>query len=138
MRILNIEDTFGKHKSLRDVLERIREIRPLEIQRIEYLEDALVNIQERIDAEAPYDVIITDMEYPENKGDRPTESGDKFIQFVSEKKSNQEKGWDIPVIVFSSGDYSSLEKQVYGVLHYSENADWEGDLTKMIKALHMK
>lgn len=63
----------------------------------------------------PYDLIITDMWYPEKPGGRDTDSGEALIKEV------KERGWGIPIILCSSVNYHF--PGILGSVHYSENED---------------
>lgn len=81
---------------------------------------------------APYDVIVTDMQYPLSDGaDVDVEAGIKLIRHLGNERL------DIPVIICSSGDYSTLEDEplVLGAVLYGINYDINMPFKKLIDKL---
>lgn len=126
MRILNLEDNVFKHHDICKAIER-GSFANLKIDCVGNLADGISKIEEAIDQEKPYDLIITDMWYPEKPGGSDNDSGEVLIKEV------KEKGWDIPIILCSSVNYRF--PGIFGSVHYSENEDWETELVKLIKKL---
>lgn len=124
MYILNLEDNIYKHY---DICKALRNggLGKIDIECVGNLEDGIRRIKEQIDLAKPYDLIITDMWYPERPGEKDTESGEILIKKV------KDNGWDIPIILCSSVMYRY--KEILGSVHYSEKEDWENELTEMIK-----
>lgn len=80
----------------------------------------------------PYDVIVTDMQYPLSDGaDVDVEAGIKLIRYLGKERL------DIPVIICSSGDYSALEDEplVLGAVLYGINYDINMPFKKLIDKL---
>lgn len=65
MRVINFEDEPIKHRAIRDVLESCR---VTDIDNGRNLEDGVAMYKEAISTGKPYDLIITDMWYPAEKG----------------------------------------------------------------------
>ena len=119
MRVLVLEDDIFKlivaEKALRSQIKN-----DLVIDSVRDLADGLNAL-----AQQSYDLIITDMHYP-NHGEDDGTSGLKLCDFV------KEKGFKIPIIVFSTGQYSIPgTKSVV----YRENYDYESDLRQAVKEM---
>ena len=71
-----------------------------------------------------YDLIVTDMWYPEYPGGKDNESGKVLINYIKEHNIA------IPVIVVSSVDY---KYDVFGNVHYDKNEDWEEELRNLLR-----
>ncbi len=124
MRVLNLEDSPIKHSAIRDVLEQCR---VTEVDRAMYLDEGLRMYREAIAEGRPYDLVITDMWYPNDRGEHEQRSGDKLVSIS--KKEN----WNTPILICSNQNYSYPE--ILGCLYYSETEDWEGQLRKYIEQL---
>lgn len=127
MLILNIEDDVFKHHSICKAL-RSGGFNDLHIDCKGNLKDGIDTIEEHNKIGKSYDLIITDMWYPEFSGGREAESGEKLIEMV------QEKGWGIPTILCSSVNYNY--PGILGSVHYSENDDWENKLIQLVKKVN--
>jgi len=124
MFVLNIEDDVFKHHNICKAL-RSGDFKDLRIDCKGNLKDGIEIIEENSKMGKPYDLIITDMWYPESSGDREAESGEKFIEIA------QERAWNIPIILCSSVNYNY--PGILGSVHYSENEDWENKLVQLVK-----
>ncbi len=124
MHILNIEDDVFKHHDICEALKR-GGFADLRIDCKGNLVDAIEQIEEHNNAGKPYDLIITDMWYPESAGGREVESGEKLINI------SKEKGWNIPIILCSSVNYAY--PGILGSVYYSENEDWENKIVRLAK-----
>lgn len=124
MFILNIEDDIYKHHDICTVLKR-GGFSSLQIDCEENLEGGMNRIKKQIESGKPYDLIITDMWYPECPGGMEKESGVKLIHAVKENR------WDIPIILCSSVRYRT--SCILGCVHYSENEDWESEIIRLAK-----
>ena len=114
MFVLNMEDDIYKHHDISKAL-RNGGLSELRIEWEENLKAGINKIREQTELGRPYDLIITDMWYPEHSGGQEVESGEKLIKTV------KENGWNIPIILCSSVNYRYPE--ILGVVHYSENED---------------
>jgi len=126
MNILNFEDNVIKHHDIRQALENGR-IGSFTMDRADNLQEGLKLLEEKKEQQTPYDLVITDMWYPERRGEKDTNCGEKLIQLA------QENGWNIPIILCSSISYRIPE--ILGTVYYSENEDWERELVCMVKGL---
>lgn len=124
MRVLNIEDEPIKHRKIKDVLESCR---VMDVDRAGNLEDGIARYKEALASDKPYDLIISDMYYPREKGGGEEKSGDILVSMAHDEQ------WNVPIIICSSQNYSYPE--IFGTLYYSENVDWEGELRKLIGKL---
>ena len=98
-KVLNIEDTTLKHVAIARALEKAG------VKQVEWAENGDVGIDmivKSIEADLPYDLIITDMHFPIYGAD-DVSAGMKVISEL--KKRNI----DIPVVVCSSLRYSVAE-----------------------------
>lgn len=128
MYILNLEDDVYKHHDICKALEH-GGLGKLTIDCVRNLEDGIELIKKNLE-EQPYDLIITDMWYPEKPGGEEVASGEKLIQSV------KENGWNIPVILCSSVSYRFPE--ILGSVYYSEKEDWENEMVNLIKRIKKK
>lgn len=124
MFILNIEDDIYKHHDICTALKR-GGFSSLQIDCEENLEGGMNRIKKQIESGKPYDLIITDMWYPECPGGMEKESGVKLIHAAKENR------WDIPIILCSSVCYRT--SCILGCVHYSENEDWESEIIRLAK-----
>lgn len=93
MRVLNIEDDTFKHN---DICKALSECGIKDVEWSNNLADGWKQIKNSIDSNNPYDLIITDMYYPDEPGGREEQSGDALIDRVIKNKIT------IPVILCSS------------------------------------
>lgn len=91
------------------------------------LMDGWKQIKNSIDSNNPYDLIITDMYYPDEPGGREEQSGDVLIDRVIKNKIT------IPVILCSSVNLKYPE--IYGCVYYSRERNWEADMQKLVNSL---
>lgn len=129
MLILNIEDDVFKHHNIRKALKS-GGFADLHIDCKGNLKDGIEIIEESIKKGKPYDLIITDMWYPEASGGREVKAGEKFIQTARENE------WNIPIILCSSVDYDFTG--ILGSVYYSEHEDWENKLVHLTKRVEVK
>lgn len=120
MKILNIEDNVFKHSAICRTLKKIG------ITEVVWKQNLLEATDELTDNPS-YDLVITDMWYPEYPGGPDAKSGELFIEKVKENE------WQCKVILCSSVDYAWPE--IYGSIHYSEDSDWENRLLDLIRKM---
>ena len=125
MRVLNVEDYPIKHYEIKNALNRLG---ITDITLVECENDAIISVLESIENNNPYDLIITDMQFPLFSNGRPDD--DAGLTLLAELK---EQGIDIPVIFCSSFRLDIPE--VLGCVHYSRNADLWEEFQKLIKLL---
>lgn len=117
MRVLNVEDDPFKHHDVKNALMRLG---ITDVTLSEYEFDAMVCVIESIENGNPYDLIISDMQFPlfEN-GPLDDDAG---MTFLAELKEND---IDIPVIVCSS--YRLRLPDVFACVHYQKDKTdlWE-------------
>lgn len=126
MLILNIEDDLYKHHDICMALRR-GGFSDLQIDCEDNLKDGINRIKKQNESGKSYDLIITDMWYPECMGEPEKESGVKLINVV------KENSWNIPVILCSSVRYKT--SCILGCVHYSENEDWESEIIRLAKQI---
>ena len=116
MRILNVEDDSIKHHHIKSALNRMG-ITDITLEESE--NSAIISVLESIENNSPYDLIITDMQFPLFSNGRPDD--DAGMTFLAELK---EHNIDVPVIVCSA--FRLRLPDVLGCVHYSKNTDlWE-------------
>ena len=123
MKALIIDDNVFKQSDIEKVLRSTIKWDIIDCER--NLEYGLDCIEESIECGQPYDLIVTDMWYPERKGGDEFASGEKLIQIAVERK------WDIPIILCSSINYHFSE--ILGAVHYSENDNWEEKMRQLVE-----
>lgn len=119
MKVLNIEDNVFKHSAICNTLKKVG------VNSVAWKRNLSEAIEELTSATEPYDLVITDMWYPEYPGGPDAQSGKVFIEKYLEHK------WNIKVILCSSVDY--LWPDILGSIHYSEDSDWENELQALIR-----
>lgn len=129
MYVLNLEDNAFKQSAIEAAVKGAGP-KDLRIDCVDNLEDGLKMIREHKESGDPYDLIITDMWYPEYSCGSDSKSGEKLIETV---KNN---GWNIPVILCSSQNYKY--PGILGSVHYTENGDWEYEMAQLVKQLCRK
>ena len=89
MRVLNIEDDTFKHN---DICKALSGCGIKDVEWSNNFADGWKQIKNSIDSNNPYDLIITDMYYPNEPGGREEQSGDVLIDRVIKNKiSNTRK-----------------------------------------------
>lgn len=124
MYILNLEDNVFKQV---DITKVIRQFGKHEVDWVRNLGDGIEKLEMQMQSDKPYDLIISDMWYPEFPGGSDANSGDKLVKII------KEKGWNVPIIICSSVDYSYHE--IFGNVHYSKEEPWENELAALIRKL---
>ena len=125
MKVLHLEDDVFKHYHIKEVLNECG------IKNIDWVTDlysGMRRIEESVNDD-PYDLIITDMYYPESPMSKKDEemSGELLIRKLSEQ------GIRIPVILCSSVNFKYDD--IYGTVFYSERNDWEAELRGLVRRL---
>ncbi len=123
MRVLNVEDNAIKHTQ---ILRTLREL---------YIEDKDIiwarNMEEAFDIlneDTDFGLIISDMNYPLKPGDPSDgDAGEIFINKMTEQGSTT------PIILCSHQNYKVPD--AYACIYCNEDKDWQGDLSKAVKAL---
>ncbi|MCR5255599.1 MAG: response regulator [Acetatifactor sp.] len=126
MHILNLEDNVFKHHDICKAIER-GSFANLKIECVGNLTDGINKIEDAIKQDNPYDLVISDMWYPEAPGESEKKCGEALINIF------RERDWDIPIILCSSVNYRFPE--ILGSVYYSENEDWESELVKLIRMI---
>ena len=122
-KILNIEDTIGKHW---DINRALKWNNYPEAELATNAEIGLDMIEKAIENEEPYDLLITDMEFPIG-GVINENAGMYVIEELKRRKI------DIPTIVCSSVRYNIPE--ILGCVFYNKNRDLEWDIKEVIDKL---
>ena len=122
MKVLNVEDNPIKHCQIRRALEQCG---VKEVDCCNNLQDALYLLEERTGMGRRYDLIVTDMNYPLEKGGETCgQAGEILSQRI------KEDGIEIPIIICSSRRFSS--EGILGSVWYSELRDIEEDFRKVL------
>ena len=122
MKILNVEDDPYKHQDIKRALNRMG-ITDITLE--ESVNGAVISVLESIENHNPFDLIISDMQFPLFTNGRPDD--DAGMTFIAELK---EQNIDIPIIVCSSFRLNIPE--VLGCVHYSRNTDLWEEFKKLI------
>lgn len=121
-KILLIEDNIYKAVDIKRALEACG---TMNITRVGYYEDAL----EKLEEDAAFDLIITDMRYPLHRGsDTDDEAGFKLIEYLKEKQ------YEIPVVICSTSNYENVAG-IFGAVWYNELNDIKRDFKRIIERL---
>ena len=123
VRILYAEDEMTKYTAIARAMKSMGfRITTLKSN----VEDALDEVISARDSGAPYDIIMTDMNYPIKKGvPSSNASGPEFIRRL------KENGIDTPIIEISSVNYNV--EGAFSCIWYVESHMWERDLEKALK-----
>ena len=123
MKILNVEDDPYKHQDIKRALNRMG-ITDITLE--ESVNGAVISVLESIENHNPFDLIISDMQFPLFTNVRPDD--DAGMTFIAELK---EQNIDIPIIICSSFRLNIPE--VMGCVHYSRNTDLWEEFRKLIE-----
>lgn len=123
-RILNIEDTIGKHWDINRALEWNR---CPKADNATTAEEGIKMIEEALENGNPYELLITDMHFPA-RGVLDENAG----MYVIEELKN--KGIDIPIIVCSSVRYRIPD--ILGCVFYSRSCDLSWDFKDLLSKLN--
>ncbi len=123
MKILNVEDDPYKHQDIKRALNRMG-ITDITLE--ESVNGAVISVLESIENHNPFDLIISDMQFPLFTNGRPDD--DAGMTFIAELK---EQNIDIPIIICSSFRLNIPE--VMGCVHYSRNTDLWEEFRKLIE-----
>ena len=126
MRILNLEDNAFKHHNIAKTLKNAFPNR-VTVDWERDLASGLEKIEEQLQADEPYELIITDMWYPAHAGSGDSQSGEVLIREVADMDVK------IPIILCSSVNYRYPE--ILGAVHYAEDSDWENELLALVRSL---
>lgn len=122
-KILNIEDTVGKHWDINRALEWNR---CSKADNATTAEDGIKLIEEAIEKGEPYELLITDMHFPA-RGILDEEAG---MYVINELKN---RGIDLPIIVCSSVRYNI--PGILGCVFYNKSCDLNWDLKELLDKL---
>ena len=121
-KILLVEDNIYKAV---DIKRALGACGTMNITHVGFFEDAL----EKLEEDATFDLIITDMCYPLYRGeDTDDEAGFKLIEYL---KTMQ---YEIPVVICSTSNYENVE-MIFGAVWYSELNDIKRDFKRIIEKL---
>ncbi len=121
MKILNIEDDSFKHY---DICNVIKSCCAAEIEWAKNLKEGIEKIEEAQGLMEMFNLVITDMYYPFEKGEKEINAGEILIQKMTEMKIK------VPIILCSSANFCIPE--IFGTIHYSQNENWEDELRNLI------
>lgn len=122
-KIINIEDTIGKHWDINRALEWNGLPRA---ENAANAESGIDMIERAVSTEEPYELLITDMHFPVN-GVLDENAGMYVIEEL------KRRGISIPIIVCSSVRYNI--PGIIGCIFYSKNNDLNWDLKELISKM---
>lgn len=122
MRVLNVEDYPPKHYEIKSALNQLG-ITDITLEESE--NSAIISVLESIENNKPYDLIISDMQFPLFTNGRPDD--DAGLTLLAELKEHE---IDIPVIFCSS--FRLDIPGVLGCVHYTKNTDLWEEFKKLI------
>ncbi len=123
-RILNIEDSMGKHW---DVNRALSWNGCPEAEHAMDAQTGLDMIERAVESGRPYDLLVLDMYFPISPGGCERLSGTYVMEEL------ERRGIDLPIIVCSSARCSIPE--ILGCVHYNRNNDLNFDLKEFIDKL---
>lgn len=125
MKILVIEDEAIKYIEVQKAIEYSGVREP---EHVRNQEDAFELIYESIKSGSPYDAVVTDMQYPLERGASiDKEAGSKLIERFKKENIN------IPVIICSQSNIS--EPEAFGTVWYDDRRDIKADFKELINKL---
>lgn len=125
MKVLVIEDEPGKYRDISRALERSGISKN---DRAKNQKDGFELIYKSIKDSSPYDVVVTDMQYPLEQGASiDKEAGFKLLQRFKKENIN------IPVIICSQSNYS--EPEAFGTVWYDDRCDIDAAFRELINKL---
>ena len=125
-KVLYIEDSTTKYM---DVYRYLTRYGFATIDWVTNAEDAVEHLENAVQGEAPYDLLISDMHF-DFYGTDDREAGEKTLNLI------RERGYTIPVIFCSSQNWKIPGS--IGNIFYNPRRDWEieaDELFRKIKAL---
>lgn len=130
MKILIVEDTAPKYTDIQTELKKCGEST---FYREKTLADAKRKIEESCKENEMFDLIVTDMNFPDSPGGEENEkAGVLLIEFVNSLNVL------IPMIICSSVRCRVDMENVLGSVHYSKNKDWEAELRQLLRTITPK
>lgn len=125
MKIIHMEDDVLKQSA---ISRAIRGVGNVEIDWVKDMESGLEKIQEAADKGMPYDLAITDMQYPLSKNeDINPEAGEIFMKKIKDLDIN------LPIIVCSSINMQYAD--AHGCVWYNDSHNWERDMVSLVKKI---
>lgn len=125
LKVLVVEDNLTKYGDIKSALEKCK------IQNIESafnMEEAFGIIYQYNEKNSPFDLIITDMQYPLSEyGSIVDDAGERLIERLKKESI------DIPVIVCSSLRYSI--SGILGCVWYNELSDLNKEFRMLLEKL---
>lgn len=123
MRVIHFEDSIDKYM---EISNQLKSIDVTDITLVSNLKDGMALIHDAIAHGKPFDLAITDMHFPLQKGTEANwEAGKMLIESL--RKAN----FNLPVIVCSSMKYQI--PGAYGSIWFSVLSDWEWELCRLIR-----
>lgn len=124
LKTLYFEDDPDKYWEVSNVLERAG----IKADWVTDLQDGLQKWEAETAAGEPYELVLTDMQFPLTPGGAVcSDAGDQVIARLREKKDF------VPVIVCSSVQYRVPE--AYGCVWYSKLQMWQSDLLRLVQSI---
>ncbi len=124
MKVLNFEDNIFKHM---DIVKALNNIGITDIVHVDNAVEGLNIINKYPQPSKAFNLIITDMWFPWNKGGSERKSGDMVIMEL------KNMGIYTPIIICSTGGFSN--EYALGSVLYSANVPWEEELYGLINIL---
>lgn len=123
MRLIHLEDSAIKRAEINRILE---DLRVFDVVWVKNMEDGQEAIKKAIADQKPFDLAITDMNYPLASGESSeVMAGEHFMDWV------KKEGLSLPIIVCSSINYDY--PGVWGNVWYQPARDWESDMRDCVK-----
>lgn len=123
-KVLNIEDTVLKHIAIARALDKCG------VSVVEHAktgDEGIQMVERSIQENEPYDLIITDMNFPFQGQDDP-QAGKKVIMAL------RERGIDIPAVVCSTHSYRE-PLAVDNIFYNPRSRDLDWDIREMLEGL---
>lgn len=120
-KVINIEDTMMKHIA---ILRALKKVGITDVAHATNAEDGIAMIEEAIEENDGYDLLITDMHFPIN-GVAQEEAGLYVIETLKEKEI------EIPIVVCSSVRYR-IDDIVECIFYNERSGDLDGDIRNVV------
>ena len=125
MRVLIVEDNPEKYY---DVKFALSQLGIADLTLVENANDATLTVLEQKENETPYDLIISDMQFPLFSSGKPVD--DAGMTFIDEIHN---LGVTTPIIICSS--FRLQERSVLGCVHYSPKTDLVVEFKRLLEQI---
>lgn len=126
-RVINIEDNSFKYIAIKRALEKNGVIT---VEKAGNAEEGFAKIEQAVQEQNPYDLLITDMHFPA-KGEVDPKAGMYVIEELKRRGNN------IPIVICSTRKYI-VDGVEESIVYNERSRDVDGDIREMLRKLRQK